>query len=215
MSAVETLEGEAVAVGTVFCIARNHFAHAIELGNAPPSEPLVFLKSSHALRPLRAGAVAFPDETFHFEAELVLLIGRPLALGDAPGWSAVRGVSLGIDLTRRGVQDELKARGLPWTTAKSFTGSAPVGPFLDLGSFPDPERIAFSFDLEGVRRQQGRADQMTFSVPALLSWLLRFTALGPGDLIFTGTPAGVGDIRVGQRFVLRFDDLGLELPGAL
>jgi acylpyruvate hydrolase len=215
MSVVETLEGEVVSAGTVFCIARNHFAHAVELGNPPPSEPLVFLKSRHALRPLRSGAVAFPDETFHHEAELVLLIGRELALGDSPGWSAVRGLSLGIDLTRRGVQDELKARGLPWTTAKSFLGAAPVGPFLELSSFPDPDRISFSFDLEGVRRQEGRCDQMSFGVPELLRWLLSFTPLGPGDLIFTGTPAGVGDIRVGQRFVLRFDDLGLELPGTL
>ena len=90
-----------------------------------------------------------------------------------------------------------------------------MGPFLALSSFADPDRISFSFDVDGVRRQQGRADQMSFGVPDLLRWLLTFTALGPGDLVFTGTPAGVGDIRVGQRFVLRFDDLSLELPGTL
>jgi 2-keto-4-pentenoate hydratase/2-oxohepta-3-ene-1,7-dioic acid hydratase in catechol pathway len=212
---VHTVEGEAVPVGTVFCIARNSFAHALELGNPPPTEPLVFLKSAHSVRPLDAGAVAFPDEVFHHEAELVLLIGEACALGADPGWSAVRGLSLGIDLTRRGVQDHLKRQGLPWTTAKSFQGSALVGPFLALGAFPDPDRLRFSLRVEGALRQEGRLDQMSFGVPHLLRWLLGFTPLGPGDLVYTGTPAGVGELRVGQSFALRFDDLDLDLPGCL
>lgn len=213
---IADLDGARIPVGTVFCIGRNVFAHALELGNPVPSEPLVFLKSVGALRPLDAsGQVAFPEETFHHEAEAVVVVGEPVPLGAKAGWEAVRGVALGLDLTRRGVQSALKAKGHPWALAKSFQGSVPLGPVVPLERFPEPDRIRFTLTVEGALRQTGDLGELSFPIPDLLTRLAALQPLVPGDLVFTGTPAGVADLRVGDAFVLSFPDLGLDFPGRL
>ena len=118
--------GERSEVRNVWCIGRNYAAHARELGNAVPTEePVIFLKASSACRPLSAGPIAFESETFHHEIEMVLLVGEHVPLGgltDCDPTACVRAVGLGLDLTRRGKQTELKKAGLPWTLAKSFAG---------------------------------------------------------------------------------------------
>ena len=120
--------GERSEVRNVWCIGRNYAAHARELGNAVPTEePVIFLKASSACRPLSAGPIAFESETFHHEIEMVLLVGEHVPLGgltaaDRDPTACVRAVGLGLDLTRRGKQTELKKAGLPWTLAKSFAG---------------------------------------------------------------------------------------------
>ena len=118
--------GERSEVRNVWCIGRNYAAHARELGNAVPTEePVIFLKASSACRPLSAGPIAFESETFHHEIEMVLLVGEYVPLGgltDCDPTACVRAVGLGLDLTRRGKQTELKKAGLPWTLAKSFAG---------------------------------------------------------------------------------------------
>ena len=114
----------------------------------------MFLKSIAAVRGLTPAPMAFPDETFHHELELVLRIGRPVGLRQPGTWSNVDGVALGLDVTRRGVQSECKEKGLPWTPAKSFAGSAVLGPFLPLDELGDgPYRLALS--VNGERRQEG------------------------------------------------------------
>ena len=209
-----TLDGQPLAAGTVYCIGRNVFAHALELGNEPPSEPLVFLKSAAALRGLE-GPLGFPDETFHHEAEVVLVLGEDVAHGADPGWSCVRGVALGLDLTRRQVQNALKKKGLPWTTAKSFLGSAIVGPVVPLEQFADPDRIRFSLHVNDALRQQGDLGELSFDVPDLLRRLAALHPLAAGDLVYTGTPAGVGPIQRGDRFSLRFEAPALTFDGVL
>ena len=123
---VEIVGGERSEVRNVWCIGRNYVAHARELGNAVPTEePVIFLKASSACRPLSAGPIAFESETFHHEIELVLLVGEHVPLGglaERDPTACVRAVGLGLDLTRRGKQTELKKAGLPWTLAKSFAG---------------------------------------------------------------------------------------------
>ena len=200
MPEVELLGGPRVPAGTVYCIGRNYAAHAAELGNAVPSEPVVFLKAAAAIRGLEGGPLAFPTESFHHEVELVLLLGTEVPLGGDPGWGVVRAVALGLDLTRRGVQSVCKQQGLPWTTAKSFAGSAVLGPFVDVAELGDPASIRFSLEVNGELRQQGDPALMLFPVPALLSHLARLAPLYPGDLVFTGTPEGVGPLRAGDRF---------------
>jgi 2-keto-4-pentenoate hydratase/2-oxohepta-3-ene-1,7-dioic acid hydratase in catechol pathway len=213
---IRRLDGSTLTAKTVFCIGRNVFAHAVELGNEAPSEPLVFMKSVGALRPLDAtGVIAYPDETFHHEAEAVVVVGQPVPLGATVGWEAVEGVALGLDLTRRPVQNQLKKKGLPWILAKSFQGAAPLGPVVPLDRFSDPDALRFTLHVEGELRQTGDLSGLSFPIPELLTRLASIQPLVPGDLVFTGTPAGVADFRVGDRFELAFTDLGLRFPGQL
>lgn len=201
MEQVEIVGGPPHPVATIYCIGRNYRAHAEELGNAVPQEPVVFLKARSTLRSLASGPLAFPSETFHHELELVLLLGRPVALGAPAGWSDVGGIGIGIDLTRRQVQQRCKERRLPWTPAKSFAGSALVSPFLpctQLDSPPGP--IRFTLAIGGQLRQQGDTAQMIFDVPTLLTYLAALAPLEPGDLVYTGTPEGVGPIAAGDTF---------------
>ena len=130
---VDIVGGEHSEVRNVWCIGRNYVEHARELGNAVPTEePVLFLKASSACRPLSAGPIAFESETFHHEIEMVLLVGEHVPLGgltaERDPTACVRAVGLGLDLTRRGKQAELKKAGLPWTLAKSFAGEASMRP---------------------------------------------------------------------------------------
>jgi 2-keto-4-pentenoate hydratase/2-oxohepta-3-ene-1,7-dioic acid hydratase in catechol pathway len=192
-------DGERVPVGTVYGIGRNYAAHAAELGNAVPEDPVVFLKARTSVRGLAPAPLAFA-ESFHHEVEVVLLIGRAVPLGATPGWEAVRAVALGLDLTRREVQTRCKEQGLPWVPAKSFAGSAVLGPFVPLERIGAPQDIAFSLEVDGEPRQQGALSMMVFAVPRVLAYLSSLAPLEAGDLVFTGTPSGVGPIRAGDRF---------------
>lgn len=199
---VRWLDGTRTEVGTIYGIGRNYVLHAKELGNAVPTEPVVFLKARTSLRGLDPAPLAF-DEAYHHEVELVLLVGSPVPLGADPGWGAVAAVTLGLDLTRREVQRRCKEQGLPWVPAKSFAGGAVVAPFVPLADLGDTAPLTFSLDVNGERRQEGDAAEMSFDVPALLRYLASLAPLAPGDLVFTGTPAGVGPIRKGDAFTMR------------
>ena len=214
MSEVLVLGGERVPVTNIACFGRTYAKHAAELGNAVPKQPLLFLKSVRALRPVSRGPIAFPSETFHHEAEVVLLLGRDVAQGQRASWDDVMAVGLGLDLTRRGLQSELKSSGHPWTTSKSFSGSALVSTMTPLAQISERDAIEFTLEVEGERRQTGTTSHLTHDVPALLSQLSALTPLGRGDLVFTGTPEGVGEIRAGDRFVLQSPALGRH-EGAL
>jgi len=200
--------GAPIPVRNIYCIGRNFTEHARELGNpVPTEEPVIFLKSNAALRGLDASPIAFSDETFHFEAELVLLVGKHVPLGSLVAGEEERclqAAGLGLDLTRRGKQSELKAAGLPWTVAKSFAGSAIVAPLLTLdGSFRLSD-VSFELAVNGDRRQSGHVNQMIFDIPFQLRYLNQLAPLLPGDLLFTGTPSGVGEFRQGDTFILKF-----------
>lgn len=206
MQQVEMIGGGSRSVANIYCIGRNYRAHAEELGNAVPGSPIVFLKTRSALRAPGAGPLAFPSETFHHELELVLLIGRSVSLGSAAGWRDVEGVSAGIDLTRRGVQRQCKEQRLPWTPSKSFAGSAIVAPFLpraSLGSPIGPLRLSLS--VLGELRQEADTRRMLFDVPTLLTYLASLAPLEEGDLVYTGTPEGVGPIAAGDTFQMTLE----------
>lgn len=190
----------------VFCIGRNYVDHVRELGNETPGRPVIFMKSDACLvpegrpiRPPRHGS------ELHHEAELVLLLDPR---GGEPGWQDVAGVSLGIDLTLRDVQAELKERGLPWELAKSFEGSAPIGSFVSAAEIADPAAIRFSLKVNDEVRQRGDCGLMIFQVPAMLRALSEVWVLRPGDLVFTGTPAGVGPLRSGDRVEVESPSIG-------
>lgn len=200
-----------VAVRNIYCIGRNYAEHARELGNeVPTTDPIIFLKASSSVRGLDpAEEIAFADESFHHEAELVLLIGEHVPLGalaEGSEYKCLRAVGLGLDLTRRGVQSELKKAGKPWTLAKSFGGSAVVAPMSSVDGSFSLDEIGFELEVNETTRQRGHVNQMIFSMPFQLRYLNRIGALLPGDLIFTGTPAGVGELRRADRFALRFTE---------
>ena len=200
-----TIEGfGTAAVGTIYGIGRNYADHAKELGNQiPVGEPVVFLKAASSVRPLASGSLAFESESMHHEAELVLRIGQNIPLGTKNlDWTVVDAIGLGLDLTRREKQNELKAKGLPWTLAKSFAGATVLSPMIKTSECPDQKHFKFKFAIDGKTLQVGDSCQMIFDVPTILSFLASFNTLLTGDLIFTGTPAGVGPMKRGDRFTL-------------
>lgn len=200
-------QAESWRVGTIFCIGRNYAAHAAELGNVMEEEPVVFLKPAASLLAEGQPLVlpAFSREV-HFECELVVLIGRDADnVSEDDALACVAGYGIGLDLTARDVQAEIKARGLPWTKAKGFRGAACVSRFVPAAQL-DPQQARFTLHVNGELRQQGDTSLMRFSVPYLVSYLSRLYGLREGDIVYTGTPAGVGALYAGDRLAL---DLGV------
>ncbi len=202
--------GEAAfPVHRVYCVGRNFAEHAREMGAAVPSSaadrgrPTFFLKPTDALE--TGEAVPYPPgtEELHHEVELVVAIGRDappgvLPLEQAP--SLVYGYAVGLDLTRRDLQAQAKAKGLPWDTGKSFDHAAPISaivPAADVGELGARE---LRLEVNGALRQRGSLDDLVWSVPEILHELSRLYALRAGDLVYMGTPSGVGPLQPGDRY---------------
>lgn len=181
----------------IICVGRNYQEHAKELNNPVPTTPLIFFKPDTAV--LRNNKdFYYPEFTkdLHFECEVVFRISREGKFIQAPFVSSyIDGIGLGIDLTARDIQSDAKKNGLPWTLAKGFNDSAPVSEFLPLENFPDLQDIRFTCDINGERRQEGHTADMIFSVSHLIAYISQFITLKKGDLIFTGTPKGVGPLH--------------------
>ncbi len=212
---LRSIYGTNVPARGIYCLGRNYADHAKELGNEVPDQPIVFLKSIASLRGLQAHDHAYPDETFHHEVEVVAVMEQPRALGSVGGWAGVGFLTLGLDLTRREVQSALKAKGHPWTAAKSFAGAAVIADLIPISDFPTRDRLEFSLSVNGTIRQRGTSTDMLHSIPQLVDFLCQSHALSPGDLIYTGTPAGVGPIRRGDLFEMRFEKPELGFSGIL
>lgn len=180
-------------VRRIFCIGRNYAGHARELGNAIPAEPVVFMKPPASLVP-PGGTIRLPQGSgaVHHEAEMVLALD---------GRGGIRGVTLGLDLTLRELQARLKQAGQPWERAKAFDCSAPLGNFIPARDL-DPDRLEFHLHVNGALRQQGATRDMLFSCTALLEFLARYWRPVEGDIVFTGTPAGVGPVLPGDTLRL-------------
>ncbi|WP_268033839.1 fumarylacetoacetate hydrolase family protein [Algoriphagus sp. PAP.12] len=185
----------------IICIGRNYAAHIEELKNETPGNPVVFLKPDTAL--LKNGAAFFyPDfsKNIHHEAELVLKIskeGKYIQKQFAHRY--FEEIGLGIDFTARDLQDQCKAKGLPWEIAKGFNGSAPIGDFLPVSEFKDMKDIDFHLTINGETRQKGNTSMMLFDFGTIIEYVSQFFTLKKGDLIYTGTPAGVGPVKIGDH----------------
>jgi fumarylpyruvate hydrolase len=185
-------------VRRIYCVGRNYAEHAREMGHDPSREsPFFFCKPADAVV-ANGRRLPFPSKTadLHHEVELVVALGE--GGSDIPARSAlakIYGCGVGIDLTRRDLQAEAKKAGRPWDMAKGFDHSAPIGD-LTQGTPPAAGQIALS--VNGQLRQQGDLKEMIWSVPEIIAALSAFVELAPGDLIFTGTPSGVGPIRRGD-----------------
>jgi 2-keto-4-pentenoate hydratase/2-oxohepta-3-ene-1,7-dioic acid hydratase in catechol pathway len=187
--------------GSIYCIGRNYAEHARELNNPVPTEPVVFLKPASSLLPDGGDVVIPPDsENVHHEAELVIAIGKT-ASRITPNQAAdcIAGIAAGIDITARDIQDRLKQKSLPWLLAKGLDTFAPVGSFVPLSDTIDLKNLQLTLTVNGQLKQDGNTRDMLFPVDIIISRLSHWFTLMPGDLIFTGTPAGVGALNPGDQ----------------
>ena len=208
-------------VRRIYCVGRNFADHAREMGAAAPAskadrgQPVFFCKPADAI--VVDGVVPYPPGThdLHHEVELVVALGHDAPAGVLSPESAmplVFGYGIGLDLTRRDLQAAAKAKGLPWDTGKAFDHSAPVSALLPAAEAGDIESLALSLDVNGERRQQSGLDQLIWNVADILHELSKLYALRAGDLVFMGTPAGVGPLVPGDNLSARLGDL-LRLDG--
>lgn len=192
----------------ILAIGRNYAAHIQELSNERPSEPVIFTKPDTAL--LKGNApFYYPEFTqeIHHEVELVLKISREGKHVDEKfALKYFNEIGIGIDFTARDVQAKAKEKGLPWALAKGFDGSAPISDFIPVDQFSDLNHINFSLQVNGELKQTGNTKLMLFDFSYMISYLSKFITLKTGDLIFTGTPAGVGPIKIGDRLVAFIED---------
>ena len=195
-------------VGKIVCVGRNYVAHAKELGNEVPKQPVLFMKPSTALQSLNP-TIRLRDygEAIHYETELAVLIGNTITRATpSEAESAIVGVGLGLDLTFRETQSQLKGKGLPWERAKAFDGSCPMSPFVPIDNLPDLQNLHFTTSINGQLRQTGDARKMLFPISALLVDISQQFTLLPGDIVLTGTPEGVGVLSDGDSLTLTLND---------
>lgn len=185
----------------IFCIGRNYVDHAKELGNEVPTEPVIFMKPKSALLHDRM-PFYYPEFTneLHYECELVLRISKNgKYIQEKHAANYYNAVTVGIDFTARDIQDELKKKGLPWEKAKAFDNSAAVGKFVEITPEFDKNNISFSFQKNNEVVQDGHSVDMIFNFDKIIANISRYFSINIGDLIFTGTPAGVGECVVGDE----------------
>lgn len=183
------------------CIGRNYVDHVHELNNEIPDEPVVFLKPDTAL--LKDNQPFFhPDfsKDIHHEVEVLVKISREgKYIQEKFAHKYYQEIGLGIDFTARDLQQKAKEKGLPWEKAKAFNGSAVISSFLPKEQFPNLQQLDFRLEVDGETKQTGNTSLMMHSVDAIIEHVSRFFTLKKGDIIFTGTPKGVGPVKAGQR----------------
>ena len=187
----------------IICIGRNYAAHIEELKNEKPGQPVVFLKPDTALIKGEA-PFYYPDfsTNIHHEIELVLKISKEgKYIQPQFAHRYFEEIGLGIDFTARDLQDQCKAKGLPWEIAKAFNGSAPIGNFKSVSEFSDLKNIDFHLEINGEVKQKGNTSLMLFYFATIISYVSQFFTLKKGDLIYTGTPAGVGPVQTGDQLI--------------
>ncbi|MCK9423083.1 MAG: fumarylacetoacetate hydrolase family protein [Bacteroidales bacterium] len=185
----------------IICIGRNYVEHIRELNNPVPASPVFFLKPDTALL-IRNRPFYYPSfsREIHYEAELVLKVCK-VGKNIQPKFagSYYDEIGFGLDMTARDLQETAKQKGLPWAIAKGFDQSAPLGKFLPKSFFSDLHNISFHLDLNGKTVQAGNSNRMIYSFNDIISHISMFMTLRTGDIIFTGTPAGVGPVKQGDR----------------
>ena len=190
----------------IYCVGRNYAEHATEMGgDATKEPPFFFTKAADAIVPVEppsVGRVPYPMGTrnFHHELELVVAIGKSGAcIRPEDAQALIYGYAVGLDMTRRDLQADMREKKRPWDIGKSFAHAAPIAPIHPAGKTGPLTRGEISLKVNGERRQHGDLSDMVWNVPDMLAFLSQLYRLEPGDLIFTGTPAGVGAVVVGDR----------------
>jgi len=211
---VPVTDGRSFPVHRIYCVGRNYAEHAVEMGHTGREPPFFFMKPADAVLPVADGLIgrmAYPPMTsnLHHEIELVVALGA--GGRDVPVERAAEliwGYAIGLDMTRRDLQNEMKKQGRPWSIGKGFDHSAPIGPIHPKADTGELLKGAITLDVNGQRRQTGDLSDLIWSVSETIATLSRAWTLAPGDLIYTGTPAGVGAVVAGDRLVGAIDGLG-------
>lgn len=197
-------------IGKILCIGRNYVDHIKELGNETPGAPVVFMKPATAV--IKSGEkIVIPtySNNCHYEAELAVLIGEDgKDLQESEALKYVAGYGVAIDMTLRDVQDNLKQKGLPWEIAKGFDTSCPLSDFVPAAQVADPQQLQIRLSLNGEERQNSSTALMINSVAGIISYLSSIFTLEEGDIILTGTPAGVGQVKSGDRLEASISGVG-------
>ena len=202
MNEVHYIDGKSHPLGTIFCIGRNYVAHVEELDNPIPDAPVVFCKPATAINSSRFIVLPTFCEEIHYETELLVLIakgGKDICREAAR--SHIGGFGVGLDLTARNLQRKLQAKGLPWELAKGFDGAACISGFVPADHFPTLD-ITFCMVCNGKLRQRGHTSMMRFPIVEQIAFLSRHFTLRAGDILFTGTPEGIGKLQSGDRLAL-------------
>jgi 2-keto-4-pentenoate hydratase/2-oxohepta-3-ene-1,7-dioic acid hydratase in catechol pathway len=188
-------------ISTIFCIGRNYIEHAHELNNPVPKSPVIFIKPISSI--IYSGyTVKLPPQSrdVHFETEVLVAIGKQgKNISEESAMDYIEGYGIGIDVTARDLQSEAKAKSLPWSVAKGFDTFAPISNFIPAEIVNNPRELTFTLEINGELRQKGNTSDMIFPINVLISKLSEFFTLNPGDLIFTGTPSGVGALNSGDE----------------
>lgn len=191
----------------IICVGRNYAEHIAELNNENPEEPVIFLKPETAQ--IRLGEPFFyPDfsNDVHYEVELVVKINKVgKNIEERFAHKYYDEIGVGIDFTARDLQSKLKSKGLPWELAKAFNGSAPVSQFVPLSNFKDIQDINFGLAVNGEMKQDGNSSMMLYRINYLISFVSKYFMIKKGDLIFTGTPKGVGPVHIGDTLTTFLD----------
>ena len=201
-------------VHRIYCVGRNYVEHAVEMGFTGREPPFFFLKPADAVVPVAEGEtvrIAYPSLTknLHHEVELVVAIGRGgRDIAASAALDHVWGYAVGLDMTRRDLQNEMKKQGRPWCIGKAFDDSAPIGPIVPRAQCRIGPQTAITLEVNGVVRQQSTIGKLIWSIAEIIEHLSAAWALAPGDLIFTGTPEGVAAVGVGDELQARIDGVG-------
>ena len=194
-------------VRRVYCVGRNYAEHAKEMGFTGREPPFFFLKPADALLVIAQGATGqmpYPSLTqnLHHEIELVVAIGKGgRNISAAQALSHVFGYAVGLDMTRRDLQNDMKKQGRPWCIGKAFDHSAPIGPLVRAAQAPDIDKARICLQVNGTTQQDSQTSQLIWNIAETIEHLSMAWTLMPGDLIFTGTPEGVGPVKVGDEMV--------------
>jgi len=206
---------ERFPVRHIYCVGCNYAEHAKEMGgDASKEPPFFFTKAADSIVPVvppAVGSVAYPLATknLHHEIELVVAIGASgVSLSAEAAPRLIWGYAVGLDMTRRDLQNDMREKKRPWDIGKSFAQAAPIGPLHPVSAVGQLSRGKIWLDVNGMRRQAGDLADMIWDVPHTLAFLSKYYELLPGDLVFTGTPAGVGAVVAGDRLVGGIDGLG-------
>lgn len=201
---------EAIEVGKIICIGRNYVDHIKELNNERPASPMFFIKPSTALSPLEEPIrlPAYSKKVRH-ELELAVLIKSPLRhCKEDDVYSAIDGYAAAIDVTLQDVQDRCKEKGQPWEIAKGFDGACPVSEFVPAAEVRDPQDVMISMKVNGEQRHNDTTKLMIWKIPEIVASASQYFSLEPGDIILTGTPAGVGSLEPGDKLEMEIQDVG-------
>jgi len=203
--------GDLFPIHRIYCVGRNYAEHAREMGHDPDKEPPFFFQKNPDTIVPDGGGFPYPDKSsdVHFEMELVVALakgGKDIAEADA--LACIFGYAVGLDMTRRDLQGEAKKKGRPWEVGKAFEYAAPCSELVAASDIGHPDNARIWLDVNGDNRQNGNINQLIWNIPETISYLSGLFTLAPGDLIYTGTPAGVGPIERGDVMKGGVDGIG-------